>query len=47
MIGYSNLGSIVHNERGKSNLYASMISPPGIVEIRIDDPPNAYISRVY
>ena len=24
-----------------------MISPPGVVEIRVEDPVNAYINRVY
>jgi hypothetical protein len=47
IIDYSNMGSLFHNERDKSYLYAALISPPGVVEIRVTDPPNAYISRVY
>ena len=46
-IDYMNLGSMFHNEKDKSYLYASLVSPPGVVEIRVDDPPNAYINRVY
>ena len=41
------MGSIFHNERDKSYLYASLISPPGVVEIRVDSPTNSYINRVY
>lgn len=46
-IAYSNMGSLFHNERDKSSLYAALVSPPGVVEIRVTDPPNAYISRVF
>ena len=46
-IDYMNLGAMFHNEKDKSYLYASLVSPPGVVEIRVDDPPNAYINRVY
>jgi hypothetical protein len=46
-ISYDDLGSIFYNERDQSYLYATLVSPPGVVEIRVDDPPNAYINRVY
>jgi hypothetical protein len=36
-----------HNDKDKSNFYASLVSPPGVVEIRVEDPSNAYINRVY
>lgn len=47
VIDYQNMGSMYHNDKDKSNFYASLISPPGVVEIRVDDPTNAYINRVY
>lgn len=47
MISYKNMGTIFHNNRDKAFIYATMISPPGVVEIRVEDPVNAYINRVY
>jgi|LauGreDrversion4_2_1035121.scaffolds.fasta_scaffold44980_6 hypothetical protein len=47
VVRYDNLGSLFHNSRDPKFLYASMVSPPGIVEIRIEDPVNAYVNRVY
>jgi hypothetical protein len=47
MISYNNMGTIFHNNRDKAFIYATMISPPGVVEIRVEDPVNAYINRVY
>jgi hypothetical protein len=47
VIKYDNLGSLFHNARDPNYIYASMVSPPGVVEIRVEDPVNAYIRRVY
>lgn len=47
MISYTNMGTIFHNNRDKDFIYATLISPPGVVEIRVEDPINAYINRVY
>jgi hypothetical protein len=46
-IYYNNMGTIFHNNRDRDFLYAHLISPPGVVEIRVEDPVNAYINRVY
>jgi hypothetical protein len=41
------MGTLFHNNRDRDYLYAHMISPPGVVEFRVEDPVNAYINRVY
>jgi hypothetical protein len=47
MIFYGNMGNIFHNNRDRDFIYATMISPPGVVEIRVEDPVNAYINKIY
>jgi hypothetical protein len=47
VVSYGNLGSLFHNSRDQNFIYASMVSPPGVLEIRVDDPINAFINRIY
>lgn len=47
IIQYGNLGSLFHNSRDPKFIYASMVSPPGVVEIKVEDPMNSYVNRVY
>ena len=42
-----NMGTVFHNNRDKDFIYATLISPPGVVEIRVEDPVNAYINRIF
>lgn len=44
---YKNLGSLFSNENSRGELYATMVSPPGVLQIRADDIWNVYIERVY
>jgi hypothetical protein len=44
---YKNLGSLFSNENSRGELYATMVSPPGVLQIRADDIWNVYIEMVY
>eukprot|EP00347_Sterkiella_histriomuscorum_P013952 403362730 len=47
LIGMDNALSLYKNPQDESYFYITMSSPPGVIEVNIDDPYNAYIFKQY